>query len=120
MYRTRLMYRDGYETVFAFENYGEARDLLIQDCILCGGELLYAEVSFYKAGYHYTIGLIDRRYRTDGRMISLRDLISMRPHKDLCASECYVDEIDAEHGRLRVTAISSETENGWYGLEKFL
>ncbi len=120
MYKTRFVFRNGKDTVFVFESYDRARALLLRGCISCGGELLYAEVSFQNIGYRYTIDLIDGRYRIDGRIISLEDLISMRSSDNPFGLDCNVDEIDADGGRLRVTVFDSSKESGWYGLERFL
>ncbi len=120
MYKTTFVYRDGHDTVFSSDSYYEARSLLQQSCFLCGWELLYADVSYHSIGYRYTTDLIDRRFRTDGRIISLEDLISMRSSDSPFGIDCSVDEIDAKNGRLRVTVFSNEITEGWHGLEEFL
>ena len=121
MYKTRFVFRDGCETVFAFENYGEARDLLIQDCILCGGELLYAYVSCQGSRSRCTTDLIDCRFRADRRVISPGDLLMMPSEKDRRSLTCcFVDRIDARNGRLYVTVFDRSNDRGWYGIERFL
>ena len=120
MYKTRFAFRDGHNAVLVFENYDEARNMLLRSCISCRWELLYAEVVFQSIGYRYTTDLIDMRLRTDGRMISLGDLMSIRSAEGLCVSECFVDEIDTAGGRLKVTVFGSDIEEGWYGIERFL
>lgn len=120
MYKARFVFRNGKDATFISESYDKARSLLLRDYVLCGEELLYAEVFFQSIGYRYTIDLIDGRYRIDGRIISLEDLISMRSSDNPFGLDCNVDEIDADGGRLRVTVFDSSKESGWYGLERFL
>ena len=120
MYKTTFVYRDGHHAVFRFDGYDTARRLLLQGCIACEEELLYALVSYHSLGCRYTTDIVDRRFRTDGRIISLGDLMSIRIIEDFCVSECCVDEIDAAGGRLRVTVFSNEITEGWHGLEEFL
>ena len=120
MYKTRFAFRDGHDAVLVFESYDEARNMLLGNCISCRWELLYAEVVFQSIGYRYTTDLIDMRLRTDGRIISLGDFMSIRSAEGLCVSECCVDEIDTVGGRLKVTVFGSDIEEGWYGIERFL
>lgn len=120
MYKTRFVFRNGKDIIFVSESYDNARSLILRECISCGGELLYAEVSFHKAEYHYTTDLIDRRFRTDGRIISLEDPVSMRSSDNPFGLDCSVDEIDAKNGRLRVTIFDNDAESGWYGIDNFL
>lgn len=120
MYRIRFAFRNGHDAIFVSESYDDARCLLLRNYVLCGNELLYAEISFQSTGYRYTTDLIDGRYRTDVRVISLEDLMAMRSSNNLFGLDCNVDEIDAKDGRLRVTIFDNEAESGWYGLERFL
>ena len=120
MYKTRFVFRDGHDAVLVFENYDEARNMLLRSCISCRWELLYAEVVFQSIGYRYTTDFIDMRFRTDRKVISLGDLMSIRTAEDPCISECCVDEIDAVGGRLRVTVFGNGITEGWYSIERLM
>ena len=118
MYKTTFAFRDGNDILFRFEDYYEARESLLSRGNVYDSELLYAEITYYGREACYTTDLIDWRYKCDGIVISLEDLVSIRSADSLRKLDCSVDEVDAVHGRLRVTVIDDESMSGWYGLER--